>query len=205
METTENIYPLISVIIPVYNGNKTILKTLSGVLQQTYIHFEIIVVDDGSDNPVGAFLQQHINDDRISVYRIKHSNADVARNFGIEKSGGEYIAMLDADDYWLENHLKDCLKLLVESNAEGLYGSIYMCQEPFDDFKKMQILYARKPKKGESIVNYLLSTGCGAQTSTLFTTAQSMKDIQWDSSLIDHQDYDFVTRFYKKYNSTLTD
>ena len=196
METS---YPLISVVIPVYNGEKTILKTLSGVLNQTYIHFEIIVVDDGSDNPLELFLQKSINDDRISVYRTKRTNADVARNYGIEKSCGKYIAMLDADDYWLENHLKDCLTLLEESNAEGLYGSIFMFHGQYNNKVKTKIIYARELKKGESIVDYLLSTGCGAQTSTLFTTAQSMKDIQWDPSLIDHQDYDFVTRFYKKY------
>jgi len=199
METTINSYSLISVVIPVYNGEKTLLNTLSGVLKQTYTRFEIIVVDDGSNKTVGAFLQQHINDDRIKVYRTKRSNANVARNYGIEKSEGEYIAMLDADDYWLENHLSDCLKLLKESKAEGLYGSIFKCKGHFNDMNNAQIQYVRELKESESIVDYLLATGCGAQTSTLFTTAQSMKDIRWDPTLIDHQDYDFVTRFYKKY------
>jgi len=198
METTIN--PLISVIIPAYNGEKTILHTVAGVLNQTYSNFEIIVIDDGSDNPVEFFLQQHIHDDRIGVYRTERSNADVARNVGIEKSKGEYIAMLDADDYWLENHLTDCLKLLQDSHAEGLYGSIFRHRGQSNDFNQSPILYARPLKKGESMVDYLLTTGCGAQTSTLFTTAQSMKDIRWDPSLIDHQDYDFVTRFYSKYS-----
>ena len=192
-------HPVISIVIPVYNGEKTLLNTLSSVLNQIYTHFEIIVVDDGSDNPVEVFLQQHINDNRIRVYRTEHSNANVARNYGIQKGKGEYIAMLDADDYWLENHLADCLKLLNESKADGLYGSIIMYQGQYKEVNKGNILCARKLKKDESIVDYLLTTGCGAQTSTLFTTMQSMKDILWNPSLIDHQDYDFVTRFYRKY------
>jgi len=199
MNTTYKSSQLISVVIPIYNGEKTILNVLASVLNQTYSNFEIIVVDDGSDNPVETFLQRNIKDNRIYIYRIDRSNANVARNFGIENSRGEYIAMLDADDYWLENHLKDCLNILKESEAEGLYGSVFLCSDHSSDLNMSNILYARKLRKDESIVDYLLSTGCGAQTSTLFTTAQSMKDILWDTSLIDHQDYDFVTRFYKKY------
>jgi len=199
MKTRNNYSPLISVVIPIYNGEKTILNTLSSVINQTHKYLEIIIVDDGSNYPVELFLQNNIHDSRIKVYRIEHSNANVARNYGIEKSNGEYISMLDADDYWLENHLTDCLNLLIESNADGLYGSILISKEQSIKIEKAQILYAREPKKGESIIDYLLSKGCGAQTSTLFTTRLSMKDIQWDTSLIDHQDYDFVTRFYKKY------
>jgi len=199
METIINSHPLISVIIPVYNGEKTLLNTLYGVINQSYTNFEIIVVDDGSEDSVELFLQRNIVDDRIKVFRIGRSNANVARNYGIDKSGGNYIAMLDADDYWLENHLKDCLNLLNEFRADGLYGSIFRCNGQSIDMNKTQILYARELKNGESIVDYLLMTGCGAQTSSLFTTTQSMKDIQWDPFLIDHQDYDFVTRFYKKY------
>lgn len=97
METPRNLYPLISVVIPTYNGEKTLLNMLFGVLNQTYSNLEVIVVDDGSENSVELFLQEKIHDDRIKVYRIEHSNANVARNFGIRKSKGEYIAMIDAE------------------------------------------------------------------------------------------------------------
>jgi len=193
--------PLISVIIPVYNGEKTIIDTLTSVLKQTYLNFEVIIVDDGSDHPVESFIHS-LEDKRIRVCRTKRSNANIARNFGIKESKGEYIAMLDADDYWLENHLQDCLVLLQESGADGLYGSLFLSKSmPIDVqlFSYLSIYQARELKKNESIVDYLLTTGYGAQTSTLFTTAGAMKDILWDPELIDHQDYDFVVRFYKKY------
>lgn len=191
--------PLISIVIPAYNGEKTLINTLSGVLDQTYTHFEIIIVDDGSENPVEPFLRSSIKDNRIRIFRTERSNANVARNYGIQKSKGEYIAMLDADDYWLENHLEDCLELLQRSNTDGLYGSVYRSSGNFNKISEDNIQYARELKKRESIVDYLLMIGCGAQISTLFTTAHSMRKTLWNPSLIDHQDYDFVTRFYRKF------
>lgn len=199
-ENTYNMYPLISIVIPAYNSDNTLLNTLSSVLNQTYAYFEVIIVDDGSDNPVEQFAQSTIEDKRIRIYRTERSNANIARNFGIQRSLGEYIAMLDADDYWLNTHIEDCLALLQKSQADGLYGSIFMQS---GNNEKKQILYARELRKNESMVDYLLSYGCGAQTSTIFTTANSMKQILWDSTLIDHQDYDFVTRFYKKYKMSV--
>jgi len=192
-------FPLISIVIPVYNGEKTLINTLSSILNQTYSNFEVIIVDDGSDNPVESFVQSLLEDNRIRVFRTVRSNANVARNYGINISKGEYIAMLDADDYWAENHLSDCLVLLRESNADGLYGSLYLSRSMPVDIHSLSIFNARELNKGESMVDYLLTTIIGAQTSSLFTTAYSMKDIMWDSELIDHQDYDFVVRFNKKY------
>jgi len=127
----------------------------------------------------------------------------MARNYGIEKSEGEYIAMLDADDLWLENHICDCLALLQESGADGLYGSLFVRRSLSGNIHDLPVFHARELREGESMVDYLLTTGYGAQTSTLFTTARSMKDILWDPALIDHQDYDFVVRFRKKYPMTV--
>jgi glycosyltransferase involved in cell wall biosynthesis len=198
MNESENQHPVVSVIIPVYNGQATIVNTLQSVLSQTYIYFEIIIVDDGSDMPVKSTIN-HIKDARIRICRTERSNANIARNYGISKSKGEYIAMLDADDYWLENHLQDCMKVLYESRADGLYGSLFLSHDKSGNPEREQIYYAGEPREDESMVDYLLTTGYGAQTSTLFTTTDSMKDILWDPELIDHQDYDFVVRFHKKY------
>ena len=193
--------PLISVIIPVYNGEKTIIHTLNSVLKQTYLNFEVIIVDDCSDTPVESLIQPLTKDNRIRIFRKERSNANTARNYGIRQSKGEYIAMLDADDYWLENHLHDCLALLRESDAGGLYGSLYFSKSmPADihTLPSLSVCQARELEEDESMVDYLLTMGCGAQTSTLFTTALAMKNIMWNEKLIDH-DYDFVVRFHKKY------
>jgi len=191
--------PLISVVIPVYNGEQTIIETLSSVLKQTYNCIEVIIVDDGSDNPADAVIYPLMDDKRIRILRIERSNANVARNYGIDESRGEFIAMLDADDYWLENHLLDCMKLLQLTNMDGLYGSIFLRHNRSEDIRHLPVFIARELWEGETMLDYLLTTGYGAQTSTLFTTARSMKEIRWNPTLIDHQDYDFVVRFSKKY------
>jgi glycosyltransferase involved in cell wall biosynthesis len=175
------------------------MHTLTGVLKQNYSNFEVIIVDDGSDHPVDSIIHPLTDDRRIRVYRTERSNANIARNYGIRECKGEYIAMLDADDYWMENHLHDCLALLQESGADGLYGSIFYSRSLLINIQNLPVAYARELKQGESMVDYLLTAGFGAQTSTLFTTADAMKDILWDPELIDHQDYDFVVRFHKKY------
>ena len=194
---------LISVIIPTYNEKGTLENTLKSVLNQTYTNFEVIIVDDGSDISPEPIVQR-VADRRIALYRTDRGNANIARNYGILKSTGKYIAMLDADDQWLENHLESCLALLKQSEADGLYGSLFLskeCANIVDVVNSGQVgrYIARELNDGESMIDYLLKTTYGAQTSTLFTTADSAKDILWNAELIDHQDYDFVVRFCKKF------
>ena len=93
--------PLVSVVIPVYNGQRYIRKTIETALAQTYPSIEIIVVDDGSTDDtadiVGAISR---SDDRIHAFRKSNGGVAAARNHGISQARGELIAMLDADDLW---------------------------------------------------------------------------------------------------------
>jgi len=95
----------VSVIIPVYNGQKTIGETLNSIISQSYKNLEIIVVDDGSiDN--SAEIVKSIKDKRIKYYKIKNSGAPARpRNFGIKKSQGEFVAFCDQDDLWAEKKI----------------------------------------------------------------------------------------------------
>ncbi|MDR0710802.1 MAG: glycosyltransferase [Prevotellaceae bacterium] len=90
-------------------------------------------------------------------------------------------------------HLEDCLRTLQLHEADGLYGSIAV---------GASVVTVRSPKPGETMLDYLLKVGYGAQTSTLFMTADSARDIGWDEDLNRHQDYDFVVRYAKKYKLT---
>lgn len=186
---------LISVVIPVYNQADTIKETLVSVLNQTHTNTEIIVVDDGSEADIKTIIDK-LEDKRISFHRLPHKNANVARNYGIQKSKGEYIAMLDADDIWKPDHLADSLVAMKESAADGVYGSLIL-RDAYT--KEENVIMASEPNRGESMLNYLLRNGYGAQTSTLVLSAESVKDILWNPELNRHQDYDFVVRFSKKY------
>jgi glycosyltransferase involved in cell wall biosynthesis len=102
--------PLVSVIIPVYNGEKYLLEAIESVFSQTYRPTEIIVVDDGSTDNTAKLLAS-ISGQIRSFYQ-SNSGPAAARNTGIHNSNGELISFLDADDYWAPNKLNiqvECL------------------------------------------------------------------------------------------------
>ncbi|WP_136666871.1 glycosyltransferase family A protein [Flavobacterium sp. H122] len=116
--------PIFSVIIPLYNKEKFIEATLKSVLAQTYIDFEIIIVNDGSTDYSIQKVNQ-IKDSRIKIYHQENKGAASARNQGIEKAVGELIAFLDADDIWFDNHLEELYKLYIDFPECSLFASRY--------------------------------------------------------------------------------
>ncbi|ADN78359.1 glycosyltransferase family 2 protein [Geobacter sulfurreducens] len=96
--------PTVSVIIPTYNGGKYICQTINSILSQEYLDYEILVVDDGSEEDMLAILSSF--GDKIKYVHKKRSGPADTRNYGIRLSVGEYIAFLDHDDIWWPNKLK---------------------------------------------------------------------------------------------------
>lgn len=97
--------PYFSIVIPVFNKEKFVAKTLKSVLAQTFSDFEIIVVNDGSTDESEASIAE-IKDERIRYFSKQNEGVAVARNFGIEKASTDFICFLDADDYWYPDFLE---------------------------------------------------------------------------------------------------
>lgn len=97
--------PRFSIIIPVFNKEKFVAKTIKSVLSQTYADFEIIVINDGSTDKSEVEILALV-DDRISYFSKENEGVAVARNFGISKASANYICFVDADDYWFPNFLE---------------------------------------------------------------------------------------------------
>jgi len=113
---------LVSVIIPAYNASRFLRQTLESVVRQTHRDLEIIVVDDGStDNTVRIVEGIQKQDPRVALYRQVNQGAAVARNLGIEKSKGNFIAFLDADDLWPPGTLHR-LREALDSEPEALFA-----------------------------------------------------------------------------------
>lgn len=185
---------LVSVIIPTKNRSIELKRAIVSVLNQTYQNFEILVVDDHSEeNILDVILSFH--DTRIKYFKSdkQPSNANVCRNIGIKNARGEYIAMLDSDDEWFCNHLELKLSEIKKCAVDGLFGSVIVD----NGHDKMPVI-SRAFHENEIIVNYLLSGG-SAPTPSHFYKAECAKDILWDETLIRHQDYDFSVRFSTKY------
>lgn len=97
---------LFSIIIPTYNRAHLISKAIQSVLDQTYTHWELVIVDDGSTDNTEEVVRK-FNDQRIRYFQKNHEERSVARNFGIEKSSGLNISFLDDDDYYLAEFLEE--------------------------------------------------------------------------------------------------
>ena len=111
--------PLISVIIPAFNAEKTIEKCIKSIQKQTYNNLEIIVVNDGSSDATEAIVVNlKNNDNKIKLFSIPNRGVSHARNIGIEKSKGEYITFVDSDDYIDAEMYSDLIKLIQNYNAQ---------------------------------------------------------------------------------------
>lgn len=113
-----------SVIIPLYNKSNYIKETLTSVINQTYVFFEIIIVDDGSTDDSLEVVQQ-FDDNRIKIFSKTNGGVSVARNFGVSKAQNEYIAFMDADDLWETNYLEEMAKMIRLYPESGMYGCGY--------------------------------------------------------------------------------
>ncbi|KKM67000.1 hypothetical protein LCGC14_1475530 [marine sediment metagenome] len=96
----------VSIIIPVYNRAQKLKKAVDSVLAQTYESFELIVIDDGSDDDPAKNLSG-IDDKRLRIFRQPNKGVSAARNRGIKESTNEWLAFLDSDDTWLETKLEE--------------------------------------------------------------------------------------------------
>lgn len=122
---TDVYQPLVSVIIPAYNAEIFIARTLTSVLNQTYRHLEVLVVDDGSTDRTADIVRQFASEDaRIVLYQQSNAGVAAARNYGIKNASGEFIAPLDADDLWHKTNIEKQVRLLflADSNVGMAYA-----------------------------------------------------------------------------------
>lgn len=112
----------ISVIMPVYNGERYTKETIESVIAQTFPDFEFIIIDDGStDNTLG--IVNSFNDNRIKILKQNHGGIVKALNLGIKESQGEYIVRIDADDMCVQNRFKKLVEYMDQNKSVVVCGS----------------------------------------------------------------------------------
>jgi glycosyltransferase involved in cell wall biosynthesis len=109
----------VSVIIPTYNSIRFVTEAIDSVLAQTFQDFEILVVDDGSNDETRQVLKEKYGDSIRYLYK-ENGGVSSARNYGIERAEGKYIAFLDADDVWMPEKLEKQVELLESDSEIGL-------------------------------------------------------------------------------------
>lgn len=149
-------HPQVSVIVPVYNVEHYIHRALDSLLNQTYPHLDIILVDDGSPDKCPQICDEYARkDNRVRVIHKKNGGLSDARNVGLDIATGEYITFLDSDDYILPDTVEKFLRTAHEQNVDvvccGLNiidtsGKIY-------DYRKCEASFKAS---GEAVVKLLL-------------------------------------------------
>ncbi len=110
----------ISIVMPTFNRASTISRAINSIINQDYSNFELLIVDDGSTDNTKEIVDS-FDDKRIKYIFQKNSGACKARNTGINKSSGEYIAFLDSDDEWDELKLMKQICFLKEKKADATF------------------------------------------------------------------------------------
>jgi len=157
--------PLISVVIPAYNGESLIGEALVSAQAQTYKHLEIIVADDGSTDGTLRFVQRMAAaDPRIRVISQPHGGTQSARNAALKHAQGEWIALLDQDDVWLPEKLECQLLLLNDHPRPGL---VYCNYYDWDGVHDLRLRYSKREKMVEGDVAKRLTSDCLFEASSV--------------------------------------
>ena len=181
--------PFFSVVIPVYNRAHLIGDTLRSVLAQTEQDFEIVVVDDGSKDDPEVVIKAFA-DPRIVFVRQANGGGGAARNTGIDRARGKFIAFLDSDDQFLPHHLKVARAILENTENMGAYSRFIVDRGEGRTLLKPP----RAIREDEDMAIYLLCDRGFLATSTIVVPAELARRIRFDENLPAAEDTDFAIR-----------
>ena len=150
---------LISIITPTYNCAQFIGETIKSVINQTYTNWEMIIVDDASNDNTEEVVKS-IKDERIKYIRLKeNSGAATARNIAMENASGKFMAFLDSDDIWIKDKLEKQVKFMIDNNYNFTCTAYEKMNEKGDSLNKVF-----KPKKKADYNRILLDCPVGNST-----------------------------------------
>ncbi|MDY6936874.1 MAG: glycosyltransferase [Cyanobacteriota bacterium] len=187
--------PLISVILPVYNGEKTVFETVESVLSQTFSDLELITIDDGSGDRTPDILTS-ITDPRFKVFSYPNAGLAASRNRGIDRATGEYLAFIDADDLWTETKLEKQLEALQQNPNAAVAYSWTNC---IDEWGNLVRPGSHQTYNGD-IFDRLLLCNLLEHGSNPLVRREAIENVgKYDESLPAAQDWDFYLRLAAKY------
>jgi len=211
---------LVSVVIPSYNRAHTVARAVDRVLEQNYPWIEVIVVDDESKDDTATVMAQYENDARVRYLKQENGGCCVARNYGIREARGEFVAMLDSDDYWLPGKLALEIQILkthpevslVWTDMDAIDAADHVTSPrylrkmyaAYRFFPKPLDLFDRELKTSDGVPYFIgdltlpMLLGNLIHTSTVVARAESLKKAgEYDKSVTPSEDQDFYQRVCK--------
>lgn len=190
----------VSVIIPVYNAEKYIEKAVNSALQFKEVREVILIEDKSPDNALIICENLVLKDCRVKLYQHPNNEnrgAGASRNLGIKMATCEFIAFLDADDWYLPNRFNAEKELFKDDNVDGVYGAtgFYYQEKDLLDSNKLTTI-SSSVKRGKLLYEFLRPNG-GRFTTDAITIRRSLfnKAGIFDVNLMLHQDSELFTKF----------
>jgi glycosyltransferase involved in cell wall biosynthesis len=179
---------LISIILPVYNRQEYIERAIVSVLNQIYKKWELIIIDDGSNDSTAELIGTYKNyDPRIKTFYQNHQNLSTAKNNGISRSEGKFITFLDSDDEYKKEHLKFRIDFLNQNpKAEFLHGGVQVIGNQFVP-----------DRNDRTKLTHLSSCAIGA---TFFGRREIFLELDGFKQIDYSEDSEFLERVIKYYN-----
>ncbi len=200
----------ISVIIPVYNAAAFLEKAVQSALQLDEVQEILLVEDKSTDNSLEICEKLAAENSKIKLFQhadFGNHGAGATRNLGLEKASQEFIAFLDADDYYLPNRFEAEKELFKNSTIEGVFGAIgteFLSEkgkkEFQEKFKNVDLTTLKKPCEGKEIFRGLIgldtTIGTFFHLNALTIKKQSLQknNLKFNENLRVHQDSDFITK-----------
>ena len=184
---TADYKPLISVIMPTYNRKSIIQKAITSVLNQSYTNFELIIIDDGSDDGTYTLLKS-LEDERIRILRHEvNKGSSYSRNIGLKNAKGDIIMYLDSDNEWDSKYIETMVGAFIElPNADAAYSGQYLYKN-FDS-KPYAVRFGTYNKPLLHNHNYI-DLNCFCHKSTVLNEIKG-----FDENLFSLVDWDFILK-----------
>ncbi|WP_193598488.1 glycosyltransferase [Microbacterium sp. YJN-G] len=175
---------LVSIIMPVWNRGGSMRTAVDSILAQTWRHWELLIIDDGSwDDTLAVAELLASRDSRIKLIRRSHSGVCAARNAGIAEASGNFIAFLDSDNTWLPSFLHDMVVTMRRRQLSVAYATVAI-----DDGERVRYRYGRQTRES-------LLLGNSIDLNTLVAHADAIREVEgFDVSLRRAVDYDLILK-----------
>ena len=180
---------LVSVVVPTYNSEEYIEETIKSVLSQTYINFELIIVNDASEDRTLTIINKYKkNNDRIKIINLtKNAGVSNARNIGINNAVGKYIVFIDADDLISQNFLEELIKY---NNDENIIPRAFNFSENQKYDKKTYLMDIASGKCFGTCCGYLIDR-------------EKCCDIFFNDKISHMEDTEYITQIILKYDEVI--
>ncbi len=196
MPVRNNLYPKVSIVIPVYNGSEFLKESIESALAQTYKNIEVIVVNDGSNDGGKTEKIAKSYEKRIKYYRKENGGVSTALNLGIKKMTGEYFSWLSHDDVYYPDKIYEQMRILKNHRADCIIFSNFECIDSRSRFIRVN----NNKIKLDMKFKYSLIYSTPIHGCTVLVPVKCFNETCFfDETLKTVQDYDLWFKFSDKY------